>query len=78
MAMGLPCVVSPLAANALGLIHNEHVLIGNTTEEYCNHIEQLWNDKSLKEKLVNNALQYTKNSFRWDDETEKMMQYMAN
>ncbi len=78
MAMGLPCVVSPLAANALGLIHNEHVLIGNTTEEYCNHIERLWNDKTLKENLVNNALQYTKRNFRWDDETEKVMLYIAN
>lgn len=78
MAMGLPCVVSPLAANALGLIHNEHVLIGDSTEEYCNHIELLWKDPVLKNKLVNNALAYTRTSFRWDDETEKMMRYIAN
>jgi sugar transferase (PEP-CTERM/EpsH1 system associated) len=77
MAMGIPCVVSELAAKALGLKHMEHVLIGNTTAEYCNHIELLWSDNNLKQKLVINALDYVRKNFRWKEEAEKLMNYIA-
>ncbi|HLP50853.1 MAG TPA: glycosyltransferase [Chitinophagales bacterium] len=78
MAMGIPCVVSSLAAKALNLQHGHHALIGDTTKDYCDHIETLWNNPELNSQLVKNALAYTRENFRWQDKVEKLQQFISN
>src|SRR5690606_5569077 len=47
MAMGLPCVTTDLANNALKAKANEEILIGNTDDEIIQAIEQLINNQEL-------------------------------
>jgi sugar transferase (PEP-CTERM/EpsH1 system associated) len=77
MAMGLPCVVSPLAANALMLQHNQQVLIGNTVAEYCTHIENLLGNPALGQQLTANALQHVQQNYRWHDNVQKLIKFIA-
>ncbi len=76
MAMGVPCVVSALAANALGLVHNEHVLIGDSPESYGLHIESLFKDEALCKKLTERALRNVQENFKWVDTTQKLQQFL--
>lgn len=78
MAMGVPCVVSPLVANALNLQHNEHVLIGSDTVEYCDFIEMLMDNEQLYYRIANNALNLVKAGFKWQDTVSEMEQYLSN
>jgi sugar transferase (PEP-CTERM/EpsH1 system associated) len=76
MAMGIPCVVSPLVAGALQLKHGENVLIGDSTAEYCNHIEALLDNPSLYNSIVENALTMVRQNFKWEDTSAALQQLL--
>lgn len=77
MAMGIPCVISELAANALGLKHNEHVLIGHSVEEYCMHIESLFSNEALGKRLTEKALNNVHRNFQWSDTAQRLQLFLA-
>ncbi len=78
IAMQLPCVVSPLAADALMLQHGEHVLIGKTPDEYCDHIERLTADPQLRLYLTTKAYQYIQTQFIWEDSVYKLANFISS
>ena len=65
MAMKLPCITSPLANNALGATHQNNILIGDSPEEYAQHILSLLNDKVLYQKIANNGTPFVKENYTW-------------
>ncbi len=77
IAMGLPCIVSPVAASALMLQHNQQVLIGNTTKEYCDHIELLLQDPAHGKALAESALKHVQQNFKWHDNMQKLIRFIA-
>ncbi len=69
MAMKLPCVTSQLANNALGAIHKESIMIGNSEQEYAQHIINLMNDEKLCESLSQKGYQFVKENYTWEGST---------
>jgi len=69
MAMELPCITSPLANSALGAKENEEILVGNSAEEYANHIVNLLQNESLAETLSQNGHAFVKRVFNWENST---------
>jgi polysaccharide biosynthesis protein PslH len=69
MAMKLPCVTSQLANNALGATHSENILIGNSDEEYAEHIINLINDAHLCESIAEKGYQFVKENYTWEGST---------
>lgn len=67
MSMNIPCITSSLANNALMATHNQSILIGNTPEEYAQHIFSLLENPTLANDIANNGNQFVVKSFDWDN-----------
>lgn len=76
MAMGIPCVVSVQVSSALNLEHDINVLIGNSDEEFCNHITSLLDDKKLYDKIATNALEFVKINHNWNKLIKDMINFI--
>lgn len=66
MAMGMPCITSTLANNAVGASPGSEILIGNTPEDYAIHIIRLLNDAAERQRLAQNGLRFVHANFDWD------------
>ena len=51
LAAGLPVVLTPVAAEGMDLVHEEHVLVAEGAEEFAAAVERLHRDRQLWEKL---------------------------
>lgn len=65
MAAGTPCVVSPIAAQALQARDGEEMLIGENAQKFADCVLKLLRDRSLGEKLSYQARQYVERSHNW-------------
>jgi glycosyltransferase involved in cell wall biosynthesis len=72
MAMGLPCITSSLANNALNATPNEHLLIADNPQEYVAHIKKLLSDESFYQMISNNGKSFVKQSFSWEKSVQKL------
>ena len=66
MAMGLPCVTSPLANNALGARPGEAVLIGRDAAEHAAAILALLGDRELHARIAGNGRRFVQERFGWE------------
>jgi len=74
MAMGIPCITSPLANNALGAEPDQEILIGKTPEEFKQLISNLLNDKDLYTKISTNGHRFAHLNFNWEQKTKELKQ----
>ncbi len=51
LAAGLPVVLTSVAAEGMGLVHEEHVLIADTAEGFADAVQRLYEDPELWERL---------------------------
>ncbi len=72
MAMHLPCITSSLANEALHAIPNEEILIGDSAEEYANHIIDLLVNPALYNKLILNGHRFVIENYSWENASEKL------
>ena len=78
MAMKIPCITSGLANKALEAIPENEILVGNTPEEFAEHIFRLLKDKQLSETLTKNAYKLVHEKYNWDGATKKLEQLIVN
>lgn len=52
---GVPCVLSPVAAEGTGLTDGVDCLIANSPEEWADRVSRLYGDEALWTRLANNA-----------------------
>jgi sugar transferase (PEP-CTERM/EpsH1 system associated) len=72
MAMGIPCVTTSLANNALNAIDKEQILTAETAEEFSNLIIQLLEDKDLYKRISEEGNKFVKDQFSWSKSVEKL------
>ncbi|MDQ3194118.1 MAG: glycosyltransferase, partial [Bacteroidota bacterium] len=72
MAMKIPCVCSSLANNAIKAPNNLCILEANTPEEYSEKIQMLLNEKSLYDKLAENAYDFVLENYNWKSINKKL------
>ncbi|WP_136444161.1 glycosyltransferase [Pacificoceanicola onchidii] len=72
LASGIPCVLSPLAAEGIGLLHGRDCLIAKTPEEWEESITRLYDDPELWQKLVTNARDLAALRFSFEVGQEQM------
>lgn len=73
MAMGIPCVTSYLANNALKAKNGEQILVASSPQEYANQIFSLLENNSLYSTLVENARLFIKNNYSWSELNENFL-----
>ena len=76
MAMGLPCITTNLANNALNAEVGKEILIAETKDEFINHIDSLLNDPDLYERISKAGKNYVKSQFSWEQSVEKLVKLL--
>lgn len=66
MAMRIPCITSALANNAVGAIPGESILVGNTPEQYAEHILHLLDDERERNRIAEHGHRFIQEHFDWD------------
>ncbi len=72
MAMRIPCITSAMANNAVGAPAGEAILIGNTPEEYAEHILRLLDNKEERDRLAEHGYRFVREHFDWDRAAEAL------
>ena len=81
MSLGLPCITSPLANQALKAKDGEQILVANSLEQYIQQIDLLLSNKQIRESIGGKAREYIKATFDWESsvaELEKIMKAKQN
>jgi polysaccharide biosynthesis protein PslH len=72
MAMGLPCITSPLANNALGAGKDSEILLGNCPAEYASQINRLLTDTEFAGKIAKQGRSFILRTFDWKETTLRL------
>ena len=78
MAMGIPCITSSLANNALKATDKKEILIGNTPQEYKHLILNLLSDTEKSNAIATDGKKYVENTFDWKVSTQKLIHLIEN
>ncbi len=72
MAAGLPVISSPTGVSGLGASHNKNVIIAETTEEFAEAAEKLYNDKKLYNTIKKNARKLIDQTYSWNTVSKEL------
>jgi polysaccharide biosynthesis protein PslH len=72
MAIGIPCVTTTLANNAILAENNHEILIANNPEEFIFQMERLLSDKILYQHISENAKEFVKKNYEWKSINQKL------
>lgn len=78
MAMGLPCITSSLANNALLAEPTIEICIANTANEYIETIEKLLKNEPFATEIGLNGKKYISKTFRWEKQNELLVRIIQN
>lgn len=74
MALGIPCITTTLANNALGAKPEQEILIADDAEAFAHQIKRLQNAPELKQKLIDNGRAFIVDNYQWSSVTDKLVQ----
>ena len=78
MAMKIPSITSSLANSALCAKHGQEILIGETPEDYANHIISLLDDQEFADKIAEAGYNFVHQKFDWEKATDKLSAIMES
>lgn len=76
MAYGLPCVATPIAAEGMGLKHQENILIVDGAAEFADNIVTLYSDETLWNNISANGLAFVHQHYSLSAGKEKISQML--
>lgn len=74
MAMGIPCITTSLANNALGAEPEETILIANNPEEFIFQIRRLLSSEVLYQNISRNGKIFVSEKFTWKGCTQPLIE----
>ncbi|HPT03144.1 MAG TPA: glycosyltransferase [Bacteroidales bacterium] len=69
MSMGLPCITSVLANQALGAAEGSEILVGRSPEEFAGHIVRLLTDEDFALTVASNGKAFVQRTYDWENST---------
>ncbi len=78
MAMGLPCITTSLANDAIKAIHGKHIFVADTKEAFVKAIQELLADEGLRTEIGNNAKKFIKENFSWKKSTQLLCELISS
>lgn len=76
MAMGLPCITTTLANNALKAIPDQQILIADTENEFLIQINRLLTDVSFYEQIAASGQTFVKEKYQWTAINNRLIEMM--
>ena len=74
MALGIPCITTTLANNALGAVNGESICIADTLEETKTAVNRLLSDKDFAHQIAQNGQDLVRQTFNWEHSTSQLIQ----
>lgn len=74
MALGIPCITTSLANNALGAQPEKDILIADDAEKFAEQIKRLQEDTELKKQIIRNGQAFILEHYRWDAVIKDLVQ----
>ena len=81
MAMGIPCVTTPLAGDTLGAEDGKHLLIGTTAQQLADALLALLADTTRRTTMASEAHSFVQQNYTWDNignQLESILHESAN
>lgn len=78
MALGIPCITTSLANNAIKGVHREHLMVANDKKEMIQCILELENNPDLRESLIQNARNYVLENYSWDSTVTELKKIISH
>jgi sugar transferase (PEP-CTERM/EpsH1 system associated) len=73
MAVGIPCVTTTLANNALNATPEIEILIADDASSFAKQIERLLKDDELRANISGNAKKFIERSYNWNTVTKELI-----
>ncbi len=73
MAMGIPCITTTLANNAIKATENESIIVANSKEEFIKAIEKLLSDSLFYSKIAEQGKLFVKANYNWKSTTKQLI-----
>lgn len=77
IARGLPCVLSPIAAEGTGLAHGQSCLIADSANQWIEAVASLYTDEALWTVIGQNALRLAETQYAFADALSALEQAIA-
>ena len=78
MSIGIPCITSELSNRSLKAIDKENILIGNSINEYINHIISLLNDEKKRKIIGESGRKYVIENYNWKTANSKLLKLLKS
>lgn len=73
MALGVPCVTTSLANNAIGAAHNESIIVCDTNEQMIQHLKELMQNPEWREEIGSAGKQFVRERYSWEKATQHLI-----
>ncbi|WP_407208710.1 glycosyltransferase family 4 protein [Citrobacter sedlakii] len=73
MALGLPCITSPVGSEGIGAIVDEEIIIADSISEYKEALRRLINDKEFYHRIASNAHKFVYTNYSWKSKLSMFM-----
>ncbi len=69
MALGIPCITTPLANNAIQAIHDKDILESSSPDEINIQIDKLLSSEAERNLIGQNGSDFVRNNYSWEKTT---------
>lgn len=73
MALGVPCITTPLANNAIHATPGDEIIVADQPEEIYQSVVQLLKDQLQRETLAKNAKEFIEKNYSWEKTTSLLI-----
>lgn len=73
MALGIPCITTSLANNAIGAVHNESILVCDSVENMRKELERLFENPTDRNNIGAAGKQFVKEHYSWEKTTYELI-----
>jgi sugar transferase (PEP-CTERM/EpsH1 system associated) len=77
MSMGIPCITSALANNALGATPNEHLIIAKSPLEFADAINNLLSNPDQVQQIGKAGRKFIQENYGWEGQTEPLLKILS-
>ncbi len=78
MALGVPCITTTLANNAIQGVHREHLIVADSEKEMINSIEEMLSNSDLRNQLIVNARNFVRSNYSWSHTALELEKILTN
>ena len=77
MAIGIPCITTTLANNALRAKPDHEILIADDSEQFAYQIQKLLKSEQLRQDIASNAKIFIKENYNWNNVSTELIELIG-